>query len=553
MSEHDAPATVSGEPSCEVHLTLVDRLGFSAELAGALADAAAREDRRVQVEDGDPETERAVQLGLVVRAGGSTSLSAWCASFLNGSTEVSDEVFAWSVPVPSLQDEVCDQVLRLLLEQSSVVEVVAPRGSTAAASAAGAVQALGLRPCLVDLRHLSAADACARVLPQVCLEARLLGLGLLLLLPHDSSSDQTWQFLRAQAWPAVAFVERRTRSSTPRAPFATVEVGDAVPAGRRACWDQMLRPGLDPEGLDRLAALPLSLPEMHEVFVRATSRAVASGVPLSAAHLVEQGRALLAEAVSRLAVLREPRTQLDDLVLDTPARAALERFLAAAASSLGLPAERRRGVRALFSGPSGTGKTATAEALGTELGRPVFFVEVSRVVDKYIGETEKNLDRVLGEAQRSGALLVFDEGEALFSSRNHGGGTSAHFSNMQTSYLLARLEQHSGVVVVASNYPGAIDAAFQRRFHFSLVFRPPDAAVLPRLWSRLLRRHGLDESLDVTPFLHLELTAGVLDNAVYLASLLHGATDQTLSDLLLDLLRTQYAGLGKRWPGDATA
>jgi SpoVK/Ycf46/Vps4 family AAA+-type ATPase len=131
------------------------------------------------------------------------------------------------------------------------------------------------------------------------------------------------------------------------------------------------------------------------------------------------------------------------------------------------------GTSALFSGPSGTGKTLAAEVLARDLGLDLWRVDLSAVVSKYIGETEKNLGRVFDAAERSGAVLLFEEADALFGSRSEVKDSHDRYANLEVAYLLQRLEQHAGLTILTTNLRHAIDPAFTRRLLSSFDFPLP--------------------------------------------------------------------------------
>jgi SpoVK/Ycf46/Vps4 family AAA+-type ATPase len=134
---------------------------------------------------------------------------------------------------------------------------------------------------------------------------------------------------------------------------------------------------------------------------------------------------------------------------------------------------RRRaqsGLIVLFTGPSGTGKTMAAEVIASELGRSVRVVGAGRIVSKYIGETEKNLERVFADAARAGAVLFFDEADALFGKRSTVRDSHDRYANVEVAYLLQRLEDFNGVAILSSNLKSNIDPAFQRRLRFVVEF-----------------------------------------------------------------------------------
>ena len=145
-----------------------------------------------------------------------------------------------------------------------------------------------------------------------------------------------------------------------------------------------------------------------------------------------------------------------------------------------------RGYRVLFYGPPGTGKTLTATLLGKEFNKDVYRVDLSQIVSKYIGETEKNLSRIFDRAEHKDWILFFDEADALFGKRTNVQSSHDKFANQEVSYLLQRIEEFSGLLILASNYKSNIDEAFLRRFHSVVHFPMPNAQERHKLWSKAL-------------------------------------------------------------------
>jgi len=146
---------------------------------------------------------------------------------------------------------------------------------------------------------------------------------------------------------------------------------------------------------------------------------------------------------------------------------------------------RAAGITALFSGPSGTGKTMAAEVLATELGVDLFRVDLAGVVSKYIGETEKNLDRVFRAAEDANGIIFFDEADALFGKRSEVHDSHDRYANIEISYLLQKMEQFGGIAILATNLRGNLDAAFVRRLAFMVHFPFPDLASRRRIWETI--------------------------------------------------------------------
>jgi hypothetical protein len=147
---------------------------------------------------------------------------------------------------------------------------------------------------------------------------------------------------------------------------------------------------------------------------------------------------------------------------------------------------RSQGLKALFAGESGTGKTMAAQVLGKELGLEIYRVDLATIVSKYIGETEKNLDRIFGAADGSNAILFFDEADALFGKRSEVSDSHDRYANIEVAYLLQKMEGYAGAVILATNYRRNIDDAFLRRLDFVIDFPFPEAEDRVRIWKKLL-------------------------------------------------------------------
>lgn len=186
-----------------------------------------------------------------------------------------------------------------------------------------------------------------------------------------------------------------------------------------------------------------------------------------------------------------------------------------------MPGGMNRGVRALFEGPSGTGKTLAARVLATELGLDLYRVDLAAVVNKYIGETEKNLSRVLSRAEDLNVILLLDEGDSLMTRRTDVKSANDRYANLETNYLLQRLEHYTGIVIVTTNVGHAIDSAFRRRMDSVVKFHLPDAAERWRLWQvHLPPGHAVEaDALEEIAFRY-ELTGGQIRNVCVHSALL---------------------------------
>jgi SpoVK/Ycf46/Vps4 family AAA+-type ATPase len=179
------------------------------------------------------------------------------------------------------------------------------------------------------------------------------------------------------------------------------------------------------------------------------------------------------------------------------------------------------GVRALFNGPSGTGKTLAAKVLAAVLQSDVYRVDLASVVNKYIGETEKNLSQLLARAEELDVILLVDEGDSLMTGRTDVKSANDRYANLETNYLLQRLETYQGIVVVTTNAGNRIDQAFKRRFDCIVDFQPPDPRERLFIWRHHLpATHGVSDACLETVSGHCALTGGQIRNAALHAALL---------------------------------
>ncbi|WP_436699430.1 ATP-binding protein [Nocardioides sp. BYT-33-1] len=237
-------------------------------------------------------------------------------------------------------------------------------------------------------------------------------------------------------------------------------------------------------------------------------------------------RRLLGGPLARLAHRVRPRKSWDDLVLSEAKSAQLRAVVGryrhgpTVYDEWGVTTASGRGVVALFTGPSGTGKTLAAEVVAHSLDLDLYRIDLSTVVSKYIGETEQNLDRLFDAASAGNAVLFFDEADSVFGKRAEVKDARDRYANLEVSYLLQRLEEYDGVVVLATNLPGNIDEAFLRRIHEVVHFSEPSVDERRAIWQRHLAdgRMPVDE-IDVGGLAaRFDLTGGQIRNIVLAAA-----------------------------------
>jgi len=211
---------------------------------------------------------------------------------------------------------------------------------------------------------------------------------------------------------------------------------------------------------------------------------------------------------------------------------------------------RGQGVIGLFTGPPGTGKTTAAEAVAHALQQDLYRVDLSAVVSKYIGETEKNLAAAFDEAERASAVLFFDEADSLFGKRTEVKDAHDRYANLEVNYLLQRIETFTGLVLLATNRHSALDEAFARRLRFVIRFDHPDRALRADLWRRSFPPETSLDELDWDELAQPELAGGSIQNAALAAAYLAAADGGTVTRAhIVHALRREHEKLGRSFAG----
>jgi hypothetical protein len=312
--------------------------------------------------------------------------------------------------------------------------------------------------------------------------------------------------------------------------------------------DRTAEPGVTQADVDQLAGqFVLTTTQIRDAVAAAQDQALQHGGGLRRAGLFQAARAHSSPGLASLAHKIEARYTWDDIVLPDDQVAMLREIIATVRGrptvletwGVGQKLASSAGVTILFAGPPGTGKTMAAEVIASELQLDLYRIDLSTVVNKYVGETEKNLGRIFDEAASSNAILFFDEADAIFGKRSEVKDAHDRYANIEVSYLLQRMETYDGVTVLATNLRANLDEAFSRRLQFAIDFPFPDEAYRLRIWQALFppdvpRAPDLDLALMARRF---KLAGGNIRNiiisAAYLAAsdggqvtmnhLLHGA------------------------------
>jgi SpoVK/Ycf46/Vps4 family AAA+-type ATPase len=265
-------------------------------------------------------------------------------------------------------------------------------------------------------------------------------------------------------------------------------------------------------------------------------------------------RTLAAQPLEGLAQKLTPSYTWEDIVLPEDVFKQLKEIAAQVAHrtmvydtwGFGAKLSRGRGIAALFSGPSGTGKTMAAEILANHLQLDLYRIDLSGVVSKYIGETEKNLRKVFDAAEQSGAILFFDEADALFGKRSEVKDSHDRYANIEINYLLQRMEDYRGLAILATNMKSLLDQAFLRRLRFLVDFPLPDAAQRLRIWQKVFPPEALVDGLDYASLSRLEIAGGNIKNISLNAAFLAASAGLPISMThIMRAARREYTKIDK--------
>jgi hypothetical protein len=373
----------------------------------------------------------------------------------------------------------------------------------------------------------------------------------------DGTRTQAIQLLLARL-NAVVFLDTQDVWQGLGSSTVAIEVDKPTPAEQERAWADALgnaageSPGLLAGQFD------LSVPSIREIVrqARLQTSAVAAAAEAGPASLHEQlWQGALTAARPRLDALAqriEPKAHWDDLVLPD-AEMALLRQIAAQVGKRSIvydawgfreKTSRGLGISALFCGESGTGKTMAAEVLASQLKLHVHRIDLSAVVSKYIGQTEKNLRRLFDAAEDGGAVLFFDEADALFGKRSEVKDSHDRYANIEVNYLLQRMEAFRGLAILATNMRSALDAAFLRRLRFIVTFPFPGVAERRLIWQKVFPPKTPTSGLDFDRLARLTVTGGhvhnIAMNAAFLAA--QAGTPVTMP-LVLTAARTEFRKL----------
>lgn len=351
---------------------------------------------------------------------------------------------------------------------------------------------------------------------------------------------------------SLVFLSTRELPGTAGAALLSAEVQKPTPLEQRAAWAAALTDV--PEGTDKLLTSHFNLNVAAiEQIAREVSANGGQGTPAQRQDRV--WRACLQRCSPELDVLAqriEPKATWKDIVLDESALDLLrqiahqvrERSVVYDDWGFRRKLSRGLGVNALFAGDSGTGKTMAAEVLANELNLNLYRIDLSGVVSKYIGETEKNLRRLFDAAENGGTLLFFDEADAIFGKRGEVKDSHDRYANIEINYLLQRIEAYTGVAILATNMRSAIDPAFLRRLRFVVSFPFPAVRDRKLIWERSFPAQAPLAELDWAWLARLNLSGGSIINIALNAAFRASRDGRAICmPVVIEAIRDEYRKL----------
>jgi hypothetical protein len=437
---------------------------------------------------------------------------------------------------------------------------------TATPIAVAALQHLGRPALCLDLTRFAQEPDPAGLVDVAGREALLRGAGLV-VTPAEAIAEAAPDVLRRLAALPGPVLAVGTGTWDPRWSNRVPLLADAPTLGaaeRAQLWSLSLANSLGPGGSEVdpeevTAHFVLGPTQVTRAVQAATTAALLGNSPagpLTATELRRGARAQNAAGLERLARRIEPEVGWADLVLPHPVLRQLHDVSARARFRDRVLSDwrmrrgggRGRGITSLFAGDSGTGKTMSAEVIAGDLGLDLYTVNLATVVDKYVGETEKNLERIFAEASGVNAVLLFDEADAIFGKRSEVRDAHDRYANIESAYLLQRMETFDGLAILATNLRANIDDAFTRRLDAIVDFPSPTEDLRLALWDRCLapplpRSDDLDLAFCARAF---ELSGGNIRSAAITAAYLAaGKADEVGMAEVIAAVQTEYRKLGR--------
>ena len=478
--------------------------------------------------------------------------------FLLGIDHEDQQIRALTIPSVILRGPEVERLSRVFRGGARFVYLQDGLSGIGAALGASALASSGRSVLTIDLTRLVRREDAEVVVRLAIREARLSDRGLV-VIAHDSVTDvvpEVMALLAEAEWPIVAV------GPDPWNPiwFADAIFGEVAHRADAATVAEIWNEALPEVEMAALAEATCQLRLRPDQIVRAAELArhgaFLFGDDVSIGHVAAAARSQNSARLERLARRIRPSVSWSELVVPPEIARQLRevetryrrRDVVHGEWGFGGKNNRRLGVVALFAGPSGVGKTMGAEAMASSLGLDLYQVNLATVVDKYIGETEKNLERIFAAAEGVNGVILFDEADALFGKRSEVSDAKDRYANIEVAYLLQRLESYEGVAILATNLRTNIDDAFTRRLDAVIDFPEPSEEYRLILWDRSLGKVAMRADDIDLEFLasRFQLSGGNIRNIAVAAAFLAVARDHILT--MEDLVQStayEYRKLGR--------
>ncbi|TCP58995.1 SpoVK/Ycf46/Vps4 family AAA+-type ATPase [Tumebacillus sp. BK434] len=488
------------------------------------------------------------------------------------------ETFDPQAALPALrwEQDVQEQLRRFVdshAEETALLFLIAGNpGSGKKLHARHTAQHLGKKLVLVNLREalqdeLPLAELLSRALREAKLQQAVLGLsGVHLLLEGEEALQRKQIFILQEAldsFQGIVFLlsEKPWKAPELRSGRVLIDLALHVPPDpvRQQVWEEASAGYAITEGLDWRAMagkFRFTIGQIEQSLLAAKANAhwqQDADTPIGLEALHRACYAQVQHNLEKKAVRITPRYTFEQLILPDEQKDNLKnacnqmKFRSVVYGEWGFDRKLSygKGLSMLFAGPPGTGKTMSAEVIAKELHLEIYKIDLSQVISKYIGETEKNLQEIFAEAQLSSAILFFDEADALFGKRSEVKDSHDKYANVETAYLLQKMEEYEGITILASNFQQNMDEAFMRRINYVIKFPFPDAEYREMIWRGMFPKETpLDDDLDFRYLAEkFQFAGGNIKNIVMSAAFLAVETGSPVG--MRHLIRAIKHELGK--------
>ena len=351
----------------------------------------------------------------------------------------------------------------------------------------------------------------------------------------------------------VAFLDTREPWPDLRNNTLLVDIAKPTPVEQQAAWAEALGDGANDQPARFAGHFNFNVSSIRQIAAHALAATTDDSSKLGEAlwsACLRHSR----PALDQLAQALDPKATWQELELPATEKALLRQIAEQVESRMAVydgwgfrsRMNRGLGISVLFAGDSGTGKTMAAEVIANELRLALYRIDLSAVVNKYIGETEKNLRKLFNAAEQGGAILFFDEADALFGKRSEVKDSHDRYANIEINYLLQRMEAYTGLAILATNMKSALDPAFVRRLRFIVNFPFPGPTERMAIWQKVFPPETPTSGLDFSRLAKLNLTGGSIQNiALNAAFLAERAGTPVTMQLMLEAARTEFRKLEK--------